>query len=150
MSPSYFWQWGEGQAKVFVTFLLLLSFYFGNKGKPYLSGVALALGFFDVRFGLLAIPLFIMYNRKNLKAGAASATAALAITNVMLLYPSIGSGFLNMVFASAVTTPIYYYALIPLFTLVALIVVNFKEIVATFDYKGAFANFTGASKLPEK
>jgi hypothetical protein len=150
MSPSYFWQWGEGQAKVFVTFLLLLSFYFGSKGKPYISGVALALGFFDVRFGLLAIPLFIMYNRKNLKAAAGSATVALTLTNVMLLYPGIGSGFLNMVFASAVTTPIYYYALIPLFTLVALIVVNFKEIVAIFDYKGAFANFTGSSKLPEK
>ena len=69
LSPSYYWQWGEGQAKVFLTFLLLLSFYFGSKGKPILSGIALALGFFDVRFGLLAIPLFVMYNRKNLKAG---------------------------------------------------------------------------------
>ena len=88
MSPSYFWQWGEGQAKVAVTFLLLLSFYFGNKGKPYLSGIALAFGFFDVRFGLLAVPLFVMYNRKNLKAAAASVAAALALSNVMLLYPA--------------------------------------------------------------
>jgi hypothetical protein len=150
MSPSYFWQWGEGQAKVAVTFLLLLSFYFGNKGKPYLSGIALAFGFFDVRFGLLAVPLFVMYNRKNLKAATASVAAALALSNVMLLYPGMGSGFLSMVFASAVATPLYYYSLIPLFTSLALIVVNFKELVAAFDYRGVFADFTGASKLQDK
>ena len=46
-SPSYYWQWGEGQAKVFITFLLLLSFYLGWRGKPVLSGVAYAFGFFD-------------------------------------------------------------------------------------------------------
>jgi len=150
MSPSYFWQWGEGQVKVAVTFLLLLSFYFGNKGKPYLSGIALAFGFFDVRFGLLAVPLFVMYNRKNLKAATASAAAALALSNVMLLYPGMGSGFISMVFASAVATPLYYYSLIPLFTSLALIVVNFKELVAAFDYRGVFADFTGASKLQDK
>jgi hypothetical protein len=146
LSPSYFWQWGEGQAKVLVTFLLLLSFYFGSKGKPYLSGIALALGFFDVRFGLLAIPLFIMYNRKNLKAASASAIGALALSNVMLLYTGMGSNFVGMVFASGITTPIYYYSLIPLFTLLALIVVNFKDLIATFDFKGIFASFTGATQ----
>jgi hypothetical protein len=145
-SPSYYWQWGEGQAKVLVTFLLLLSFYFGNKGKPHLSGIALALGFFDVRFGLLAIPLFIMYNRKNLKAGALSAIGTLALSNVMFLYPGMGSGFVSMVFGSGITTPIYYYSLIPLFTLVALILVNFKGLVAAFDFKGVFDRFTGSSQ----
>jgi hypothetical protein len=146
LSPSYFWQWGEGQAKVLVTFLLLLSFYFGSKGKPYLSGIIFALGFFDVRFGLLAVPLFIMYNRKNLKVAAESAIGALVLSNVMLLYPGMGSSFLNMVFGSGVTTPIYYYSLIPLFTLVALIAVNFKDLVAAFDFKGIFASFTGTSQ----
>jgi hypothetical protein len=150
MSPSYFWQWGEGQAKVAVTFLLLLSFYLGSKGKPYLSGVALALGFFDVRFGLLAVPLFVMYNRKNLKAATASAAAALALSNVMLLYPGMGSSFLSMVFGSGLTTPLYYYAYIPLFTTLALIVVNFKELITAFDYKAVFAGFTGASKPQDK
>jgi len=146
LSPSYFWQWGEGQAKVFLTFLLLVSFYLGNKNRPFLSGVALALGFFDVRFGLLAVPLFVLYNRKNLKPAAASAIAALALSNVMLLYPGMASGFASMVFGSGIITPLYYYALIPFFTLTALIVVNFKELVAAFDYKGAFADFTGAAK----
>jgi hypothetical protein len=150
LSPSYYWQWGEGQAKVFLTFLLLLSFYLGSKSKPILSGIALALGFFDVRFGLLAIPLFIMYNRKNLKAATASAITSLALSNFMLLYSGVGSGFIGMVFGSGITTPLYYYSLIPFFTLLSLIVVNFKELVAAFDYKGVFADFTGVPKRQEK
>jgi hypothetical protein len=145
-SPSYYWQWGEGQAKVFVTFLLLLSFFFGSRGKPILSGVAMAFGFFDPRFGLLATPLFLMYNRKNLKTATASTIGILTLSNLMLLYPGLGSEFLGMVFAQAVTTPLYYYSLIPLFTLIALIVVNFKELVAAFDYKGALTSFTGIPK----
>jgi Glycosyltransferase family 87 len=150
LSLSYYWQWGEGQAKVFLTFLLLLSFYLGNNGKPVLSGIALSLGFFDVRFGLIALPLFITYNRKNLKAAIAGAISVLALSNLMLLYPGIGSGFLGMVFSSGVTTPLYYYSLIPFFTLIALITVNFKEVIAAFDYKGIFADFTGAQKSQEK
>ena len=144
--PSYYWQWGEGQAKVFLTFLLLLSFYLGIKGKPVLSGVALALGFFDVRFGLLAIPLFVMYNRKNLKVAAASAIGSLAVSNVILLYPGMSGGFVTMVFGSGITTPIYYYALIPFLTLMALIVANLKELVAAFNYKGALSSFTGTKQ----
>jgi hypothetical protein len=135
LSLSYYWQWGEGQAKVALTFLLLLSFYFGHKGKPVVSGIALALGFFDVRFGLLALPLFVMYNRKNLKAATVSLVAALAASNLVLLYPAVGLGFLGMVFGSGVTTPLYYYSLIPLLTLLALIAVNFKEVVAALDYR---------------
>ena len=150
LSPSYYWQWGEGQAKVILTFLLLLSFFFGSKGKPVLSGITLALGFFDARFGLLSIPLFVMYNRKSLKAAIASAIGALALSNLMLLYPGMGSGFIGMVFGSGITTPLYYYSFIPLFTLLALIVVNFKELVAAFDYRGVFAGFTGVSKLEDK
>ena len=145
-SPSYFWQWGEGQAKVFLVFLLLLSFYLGKKGKPALSGVALAFGFFDARFGLLALPLYIMYNRKNLKVATASLILTLAASNLMLIYPAMGITFANMVFSQAITTPLYYYSLIPLFTLLTLIVVNFKELIAAFDYKGIFANFTGLKK----
>ncbi len=150
LSPSYFWQWGEGQAKVLLTFLLALSFYLGSKNKPIFSGIALAFGFFDVRFGLLAIPLFVMYNRKNLRVAAASAVGALALSNVMLLYPGMDSGFVSMVFGSGITTPLYYYSFIPFLTLMALIVVNFKELVAAFDYRGVFADFTDAAKQRKK
>ncbi|MGD6851903.1 MAG: glycosyltransferase family 87 protein [Candidatus Bathyarchaeia archaeon] len=140
----YYWQWGEGQAKVFLTFLLLLSFYFGKQNKPVLSGLAFAFGFFDPRFGLLAIPLYVMYNRRNLKPALLSALGFLGLTNIMLLYPGMGSAFLHMVFDAGLMTPLYYYALIPLLTLLALMAVNFKELVAAFDYKGVFAGFTGA------
>jgi hypothetical protein len=126
-SPSYYWQWGEGQAKVFITFLLLLSFYLGWRGKPALSGVAYAFGFFDPRFGLLAIPLFVTYNRKNLKAAAASAVGSILLSNAVLLYPGMSSNFAAMVFSNAVATPIFYYSLIPLCTLSVMIAVNFKE-----------------------
>jgi hypothetical protein len=146
LSPGYYWQWGEGQAKVLLTFLLLLSFYFAKKEKPILSGIALALGFFDVRFGLLAIPLFIMYNRKNLKVATASATVALAVSNLMLLYPGMIAGFTSMVFGSGITTPLYYYSLIPFFTLIVLIAVNYKELAAAFGYKGFSTNFKGAAQ----
>ena len=149
-SPSYYWQWGEGQAKVFITFLLLLSFYLGKIGKPYLSGIAFAFGFFDPRFGLLAIPLYIMYNRPNIKKATISAIASLVASNAVLLYPGLGSSFLIMVFDSAMTTPLYYYSLIPFLTLMALIIVNYKEIIAAFDYKGTYANFTGAQKTENK
>ena len=147
---EYYWQWGEGQAKVFVTFLLLVSFYFASKNRPILSGIAFAAGFFDVRFGLLAIPLYIMYNRKNLKVAIISAISALTLSNVMLLYPGMGLGFVSMVFGSGITTPMYYYAFVPFLTLMALIVVNFKELVAAFDYKGIFADFTDVSKRQDK
>ena len=140
--PSYYWQWGEGQAKVFLTFLLLLSFYFGNRGRPILSGIALAFGFFDPRFGLLVIPLYLTYNRRNFKLAAASAIISLGLSNLILLYPGIGSSFIGMAFNNAVATPLYYYSLIPFLTLIALMAVNFKELVATFDYKKVFANFT--------
>lgn len=126
-SPSYYWQWGEGQAKVFITFLLLLSFYLAWKGKPVLSGIALSFGFFDPRFGLLAIPLFVTFNRKNLKKAFVSLIGSLLVSNAMLLYPGVSSSFLSMMFSQAVSTPLFYYSLIPLFTLSALIAVNFKE-----------------------
>jgi hypothetical protein len=127
LSLSYYWQWGEGQAKVFITFLLLLSFYLGWRGKPVLSGIAFAFGFFDPRFGLLAIPLFISYNRNNIRLASVSAVGSLLLSNAMLLLPGMRTSFVTMVFSQAVTTPIFYYSLIPLVTLSVLIAVNFKE-----------------------
>ncbi len=150
LSLSYYWQWGEGQAKVFLTFLLLLSFYLGSRGRPVLSGIALAFGFFDVRFGLLAIPLFIWYNRKNLKVAAASGIGALAISNLMLLYPGMGSGFVNMVVGSGITTPLYYYSYIPFLTLMALIAVHFKEMVSALGYTKIFGDSKDLAKQQAK
>jgi hypothetical protein len=94
----------------------------------------------------MALPLYIMYNRRNLKAATFSLVAMLLLSNSMLLYPGLGSNFVNMVLRSAVTTPLYYYSLIPFFTLLALIIVNVKELVAAFDYYGVFSSYTGAKR----
>jgi hypothetical protein len=126
-SVSYYWQWGEGQAKVLETFLLLLSLYLGFRKKPLLSGVALAFGFFDPRFGLLALPMFVYYNWGALRKAFGSLGVMLVASNLMLLYPGLGGGFIGMVFGSGLMTPLYYYSLIPFFTMLALIVVNGKE-----------------------
>ena len=112
--------------------MLLFSFYLGSRDRPVLSGVAFAFGFFDPRFGLLAIPLFIMYNRQKLKGATASALGALVTSNLMLLYPGMARGLLSMVFGSGITTPLYYYSFIPFFTLLSLIAVNFKELIAAY------------------
>jgi len=142
LSLSYYWQWAEGQAKVFSTFVLLLSLYLGSRGRPYLSGIALAIGFFDPRFGLLTLPLFLMYNWKTLRAALGSFVGALVFSNFMLLYPGTGIGFLNMVLNSGLNTPFYYYSFIPFLTVVSVMFVNFREMVVTFDYYGVFGRYT--------
>ena len=149
LSPSYYWQWGEGQAKVFITFLLLLSFYLGWRGKPVLSAVAFAFGFFDPRFGLLAIPLFVSYNRGNIKLAGASAAVSLLLSNGMLMVSGMGSGFVAMVFSNAVATPLFYYSLIPLVTLSTLIAVNFKDEGRAFGLIKPAAGSNAAEKPQE-
>lgn len=79
LSVSYFMQWAEGQAKVLLAFLLLASFYLGNKGRATLSGIAFALGAFDPRFTVLALPLFLFYNKGKLKAALAAMVAVFAL-----------------------------------------------------------------------
>jgi hypothetical protein len=56
-------------------------------------------------------------------------------TNAVLFYPPIGSGFLNMLFSSGLSTPLYYYALIPLLTVLALTAANVREIVSAIKGK---------------
>ncbi len=130
LSVSYYWQWAEGQAKVLETFLLLLSFFLGRAGRPKLSGAVLALGAFDPRFAALGIPLFLLFNRSRLSASSLAACASFVVLNVPLLYPPVGAGFVAMIFTSGVSTPLYYYSLIPLAALLSLYAVNRKELVS--------------------
>jgi hypothetical protein len=132
LSVPYYWQWAEGQSKVFETFLLLLSFYWGMKRRPKLSGLAFALTAFDPRFTLLSVPLFVFYNRDDLKKASLVALASFAVSNAALVYPGVGSGFVGMLVGSGLSTPLYWYALIPLSAIVALTVLNAREIGRTF------------------
>ncbi len=146
-SVSYYWQWGEGQAKVLQTFLLVLSVYLASRRQPLLSAVALAFGFFDPRFGLLAMPLWLMYNWRSLKIALLGLAGALALSNAVLLYPGLCGRFVSMAFAQSLSTPLYYYSLIPFSTFVALIFINIREMIVTFDYFGKLARFTKGWKI---
>jgi hypothetical protein len=129
LSAAYYWQWAEGQSKVLETLLLLLSFYLGRSGRPLLSGTVLGLSAYDPRFALVALPLFVMYNRGRLPVAFLSGALTLLVTNLMLLAPGMGSGFLGMLTGSGFTTPVYYYALIPLLTVVSLTLLNLRAIM---------------------
>jgi len=129
---TYFWQWAEGQAKVFETFLFLLSFCFGLKNKPLASGITFAFATFDPRFGLLALPLFLYYNKNGMVSSVKAGFTALLISNLILFNPATGLGFLDVIFNRGLGTTLYAYAYIPLLTLVALNLVNFKEIIKNF------------------
>jgi hypothetical protein len=129
-SVPYYWQWKDGQAKVLETFLILLSFYFGSIGKPKLSGGVLALSMFDPRFVLFALPLFTTYNKDRILASVTTLLGTLILSNLVLLYPDLGMGFMAMVFSTGMTAIFYPYALIPLFTVLSISIVNGKEIFA--------------------
>ena len=130
LSLSYYWQWGEGQAKVLETFLLLLSFYLGAEGKPRLSGAAYSMAAFDPRFALISLPLFLVYNRQELRRATTSALGVLLASNFAFLFPGVGSGFVAMTVNSGVTTPLYPYSFIPFLMVVCLTVLNAKGIAS--------------------
>jgi hypothetical protein len=133
LSVTYFWQWGEGQAKVFDTFLLLLAFCLGDSGRPLLSGIVFALGAFDPRFAALSLPLFLFYNKKKLRVSVESMLGALLVSNLVLFYPGTGSGFLSMALGSTTET-LYYYSFIPLLMIISLTLVNGREMVAALSH----------------
>lgn len=129
LSVSYFMHWAEGQAKIFLSFLLLLSFYLGYRGKAGLSGVAFALGAFDPRFAVIAFPLFLFYNKGKLKSAAATMAITLVAFNAAVFYPGTAEGFVSMVFGSGTTTPLYTPAWIPTIMLVCLFAVNTRQLI---------------------
>ena len=127
-SVSYFWQWKEGQSKVIETLLLTGSFYLGTKGRPVWSGFILGIAFFDPRFALVAIPLFLAYNAAKASLAVKTVVATLVLSNLVLLYPGLGISFLEMIFSTGITTALYPYAIIPLAEVVFLTFVNYYEV----------------------
>ena len=147
LSVSYFMSWAEGQAKILLTFLLLLSFYFGYSGRAHLSGVIFALGAFDPRFTVLALPLFLFYNKNKLRNAIVPMIIAFAGLNALVLYPGTFQGLVNMVLGSGTTTPLYTPAWIPAVMIVCLIVVNASQMVE--EIKKGFKQFSCKTrKLP--
>lgn len=126
--PSYFWQWSQGQDKVLQTFLIVLSFYLGKKGQPYLSGIVFGLSFFDPRFALIAIPLFALYNRGRIALASMATAVTFVLSNclILFLFPGVFQSFESMVFNYGLSTPVYVYSFIPIITVAVLTIVNWK------------------------
>jgi len=123
-SQSYYWQWAEGNAKVFLTFLIVGAWYLSKSKKPYLAGLAYGLAFFDPRFPLYAIPLFLIVNRGQYRKFALAVLATLAVGDAILLYDGLASSFLGTIQSIGVETPFFQYTWIPFYTIVALTVVE--------------------------
>jgi Glycosyltransferase family 87 len=136
ISVTYYWQWAEGQAKVIQTALLLGAFFLGSSGRSRMSGALFGLSAFDPRFALMAIPLFAAYNRGRIRSAFALLGITMVSTNLLLLYPGVGSGFIRMLATSGVDTPIYPYAFIPLLTVLSLTLLNARRIAITLSSKG--------------
>jgi hypothetical protein len=138
ISEAYFWQWAEAQSKVLELALILLSFYFGARKKPVLSGIFYGLSFFDPRFSLVAIPLFIALNRGRISKATMVTILTLLVTNLpILVITGVISGFTHMLVIGGATTPLYYYSYIPLLTIITLSIAKWREIATTFGMKQA-------------
>src|SRR5205823_14458879 len=114
--------------KVFETLLLSLSFYLGKTGRASWSGLALGLAFFDPRLAVVALPLFLIYNKIRIMPAIRALLGILALSNLPLLYPEMGSSFLKMVFSTGITTALYPYTVIPLAEVVFLSFINYHQI----------------------
>ncbi|HVP23560.1 MAG TPA: hypothetical protein VMS77_06575 [Conexivisphaerales archaeon] len=120
----------EGQPKVLETSLLLLSLYAGRKNRPVTSGLLVGLSFFDPRFGLVAIPLFLTWNLEKLRAAFVSFVLTLLISNIPLFFNGTGFGYVGMVMSTGITSILYPYALVPLLTVAALTWLYRREVAA--------------------
>ena len=120
---------GRGASENFplVPFAALILFRLLRSSK--LSGVVFALGAFDPRFAVLALPLFLFYNKSKLRNALVAMVIVLVAFNIVVLYPGTAQGFLSMVFGSGTTTPLYTPAWIPTVMLLCLIAVNARQMI---------------------
>ena len=126
LSATYFWQWGEGQSKLLVTFLLVLALYLAKHRRPVLAGVACALSAFDPRFLMLAVPLLLSYSRGSWTKLVGSFVAASALLNLPLVLPGVAAGFVSTMESGGALTPPYYYAWIPIIAVVSLTLADWR------------------------
>jgi len=132
LSAVYYWQWGEGQAKVLVTFLLVLALYLAKYGRPRLAGVACALAAFDPRFLVLAVPLLAAYSKGKWTQVAAAFTVVFALLNVPLLSSGVSPGMVQMLESGGALTLPFPYSWIPIVAVASLTIVDWKFIRRSF------------------
>ena len=124
-SWSYYWGYVCGNAHVLQPVFLVGAMYFGFSKKPWLSALMFALGSFDPRFALLALPLIVWYNRKTLSRFVAGTVLFLAATNLpFFLYHGIGFAFLNATVSTRIISQMYAYDWIPFYSILALTLIE--------------------------
>ena len=149
-SWSYYWGWAVGQAHILQTILLTGALYFGISKKPWLAALMFALGSFDPRFALLALPLILWYNRKNIRAYTVGTVLFLSITNLpFFLYHGIGFAFLNATVSTRIISQMYAYDWIPFYSILALTSIELVAILSNniktqHISKGSFTQIKGA------
>ncbi|HUK85292.1 MAG TPA: glycosyltransferase family 87 protein [Candidatus Acidoferrum sp.] len=124
-SPAYYVGYSLANAHILQTALLVGALYFGFTKKPWLSALLFAFSISDPRASLLAIPLLLWYNRKQLLSFIISAVSFVAITNVpFFFYHDIGLTFLRSETSSKIVSQMYPYDWIPIYAVIALSIIE--------------------------
>ncbi len=128
-SPAYYVGYALANAHVLQTTILVGALYFGFTKRPWVSSLLFAFSAFDPRASLLALPLLLWYNRKQMIPFIAGTVSFLAITNLpFFFYHNIGLTFLRSETSGFVISQSYPYDWIPIYAVIALSV---NEIVNT-------------------
>jgi hypothetical protein len=128
-SPSYLCGYTLANAHILQNMLLVGALYFGYSKKPWLSALFFTFGAFDPRIALVAAPLLLWYNRGALVKFVGGTAVFLAATNLpFFLYGGVGESFLNSVFSGHVVSQMYLYEYIPLYSILALTILEFGTV----------------------
>ena len=129
-SPSYLCGYTLANAHILQNMLLVGALYFGYSKKSWLSALFFTFGAFDPRVAIVAAPLLLWYNREALVKFVGGTAAFLAATNLpFFLYSGIGESFLNSVFSGHVVSQMYLYEYIPLYSILALTLLEFGSVL---------------------
>jgi hypothetical protein len=130
-SSAYYWGYVCGNAHVLQTILLVASMYLGISKRPWLSALVFAFGSFDPRFALLALPLIVWYNRKNISTFTAGTIAFLSASNLpFFFYNGVGSAFLRATVSAGIVSQMYAYDWIPLYSILILSLIEMFNILS--------------------
>ena len=131
--PGYYWGYVQANAHIIQTSLIVGALYFGFSKKPWLSALLFAIGAFDPRGALLALPLLLWYNRQKLPKFGAGIVASLTALNLpFFFYYNIGLDFLRIEVNGNIVSQIYSYDLVPIIAVATLTIFE----VATIIEKG--------------
>jgi len=128
--PGYYWGYAQANAHIIQTSLIVGALYFGFSKKPWLSALLFAIGAFDPRGALLALPLLLWYNRqKLLKFGSGIVAFLTALNLPFFFYHNIGLDFLRIEVNGNIVSQIYSYDLVPIIAVAALTVLEVATII---------------------